>query len=1094
MADLDFTKTGMQVVLSGSDATGAETNEVNADSNGNLFVKDYSNGPVIPGTAAAVSSLVGAQYNTALPTLTAAQQAALQVDSSGRLIIRPLTVADVVSAAQSGTWNITNITGTISLPTGAATSANQTTEITALQMLDNPIGSSTGGAAGTSSFLVGGIYNSSLPALTSGQQSALQIASNGSLLVQNPNNVSTVVAFNALNSTVTLAMIGLTSCGFQLAAGTFIGTLTPQCSIDGGATWTNISFLLPVTQSSVPTYTFSSANPATVLSLLPMGGSTHCRVVVTSYSSGTANASMTASEITISTGSTASVATDLAGNGNITGLGQTVTAVLHGCAAMVWDIQGTFSATVTFEATVNGGTDWFPIQGIYAPYNTVSGVWSAVAQVIISCGGYQQVRARCTSYSSGTMSLYWDASAGSNFAWSYVYNQQPANLQVMNNATITSLSYPSPYNYNSYTGAPLTQDTSGNLQIRGPILTDEGSFRDDFSGAALFTTISGTASFTNGSKVVSGSGTSFTTQVGVGQYLKLAGDANSAYAQVYTVNNDTSITLLTPYTGSTSTNTTVVSNWTSSVFGTHTVANSLDSLSSGTTVGTVSLFKSVDYSPLSTSFYASISQRIANQTGFLGIGDVVYPGTNMGAYVTFTGTNNTQVNFVTQSSTAASDIQTTLVTLPNGGTTNSYHYYKIDLSHDIATLSIDGIVVATNSIHVPLLYVTLGAMAGINNAATVTATMLAIDMVYVLNFDRLQIDDNFPGEPLNVQGQVASGNIDSSNSLKVGGVYNASAPTLTTGQKADLQLDTNGNLKVTGSLSVGSVTVSNFPAIQAVSQSGVWSTGRTWALSSGTDTVAVSQSGTWNLTNITGTISLPTGAATAANQATEITSLQILDNPVGPVSPGTAGTNSFLIGGQFNSTVPSLATTQQAAIQLDARGAQQVTLLDGCRATYSATSAIAFASAASPTDIFTITGSNSKTVRILRIGFSATQTTAGTVNVLLIKRFSANAGGTSAAATSVPHDSTDSAATATVLNYTANPTSLGTSVGTVRAVRAFIPTTGTAAASQYYEFDVGDRAEKAIILRGNTQVLSVNLNSTTVSGGLWTIWVEWTEE
>jgi hypothetical protein len=259
-------------------------------------------------------------------------------------------------------------------------------------------------------------------------------------------------------------------------------------------------------------------------------------------------------------------------------------------------------------------------------------------------------------------------------------------------------------------------------------------------------------------------------------------------------------------------------------------------------------------------------------------------------------------------------------------------------------------------------------------------------------------------------------------------------------------------------------------------------------------TINAAQSGTWNLTNITGTISLPTGAATAANQATEITSLQSLDNPVGPVSPGTAGTNSFLIGGQFNSTVPSLATTQQAAIQLDARGAQQVTLLDGCRATYSATSAIAFASAASPTDIFTITGSNSKTVRILRIGFSATQTTAGTANVLLIKRLSANAGGTSAAATSAPHDSTDSAATATVLNYTANPTSLGTSVGTVRAVRAFIPTTGTAAASQYYEFDVGDRAEKAIILRGNTQVLSVNLNSTTVSGGLWTIWVEWTEE
>lgn len=37
-----------------------------------------------------------------------------------------------VQAAQSGTWNVTNISGTVSLPTGAATSGNQTTEITSL--------------------------------------------------------------------------------------------------------------------------------------------------------------------------------------------------------------------------------------------------------------------------------------------------------------------------------------------------------------------------------------------------------------------------------------------------------------------------------------------------------------------------------------------------------------------------------------------------------------------------------------------------------------------------------------------------------------------------------------------------------------------------------------------------------------------------------------------------------------------------------------------------------------------------------------------------------------------------------------------------
>lgn len=84
-------------------------------------------------------------------------------------------------------------------------------------------------------------------------------------------------------------------------------------------------------------------------------------------------------------------------------------------------------------------------------------------------------------------------------------------------------------------------------------------------------------------------------------------------------------------------------------------------------------------------------------------------------------------------------------------------------------------------------------------------------------------------------------------------------------------------------------SVSNFPATQAVTQStspwvvslasttitgtvavtqsGVWSIGRTWTLASGTDSVAAVQSGTWNINNISGTISLPTGAATEATLA-----------------------------------------------------------------------------------------------------------------------------------------------------------------------------------------------------------------------------------
>lgn len=57
------------------------------------------------------------------------------------------------------------------------------------------------------------------------------------------------------------------------------------------------------------------------------------------------------------------------------------------------------------------------------------------------------------------------------------------------------------------------------------------------------------------------------------------------------------------------------------------------------------------------------------------------------------------------------------------------------------------------------------------------------------------------------------------------------------------------------------VTVSNFPATQPVS-----------------GTVSANQSGTWNINNISGTVSLPTGAATSANQTTTNNHLAALNS------------------------------------------------------------------------------------------------------------------------------------------------------------------------------------------------------------------------
>jgi hypothetical protein len=124
-----------------------------------------------------------------------------------------------------------------------------------------------------------------------------------------------------------------------------------------------------------------------------------------------------------------------------------------------------------------------------------------------------------------------------------------------------------------------------------------------------------------------------------------------------------------------------------------------------------------------------------------------------------------------------------------------------------------------------------------------------------------------------------------------------------------------------GTWNVGTVTT--LPAItfaspQAVTQSGTWTDTVTQGtaanlnatvVGTGTFLVQAAESGVWNITNVTGTVSLPTGAATAANQASVI-----------GAAPGTAATNSMLMGGVFNTTPPTLTTTQQGALQLDSAG------------------------------------------------------------------------------------------------------------------------------------------------------------------------------
>jgi hypothetical protein len=227
--------------------------------------------------------------------------------------------------------------------------------------------------------------------------------------------------------------------------------------------------------------------------------------------------------------------------------------------------------------------------------------------------------------------------------------------------------------------------------------------------------------------------------------------------------------------------------------------------------------------------------------------------------------------------------------------------------------------------------------------------------------------------------------------------------------------------------------------------------------------------------------------------------------------------------------------------------------------------------AASATDILTINGSSSRTIRVKRISLSGIATSAVSIPISLIRRSTANGTGTFVYQQTVKHDINDvgynvnlqqasvattvltinndyqngngvvfsnvgsltnvfvgvyyyvvsasatafslattsggaalalagtigtaalsTQATALITAYSANPGSLGTSAGTLRAAYIDLPLTGAIDNTVTWQF--GDKNDKPLILRGTTDVLAVNLGGVTATGGSITADIQWEED
>ena len=128
------------------------------------------------------------------------------------------------------------------------------------------------------------------------------------------------------------------------------------------------------------------------------------------------------------------------------------------------------------------------------------------------------------------------------------------------------------------------------------------------------------------------------------------------------------------------------------------------------------------------------------------------------------------------------------------------------------------------------------------------------------------------------------------------------------------------------------------------------------------------------------------------------------------------------------------------------------------------------------TDLVTIIGSATKLVKLIRVVFSATILTAAiNGSVSIVKRSTADTGGTSTAPALIPLDSANAAATAVIAAYTANPTGLGTAVGAIWQAK-YLYQIAASGNPTVLTIDFNQLGQ-AGTLRGVAQQLALNLNA-----------------
>lgn len=338
-------------------------------------------------------------------------------------------------------------------------------------------------------------------------------------------------------------------------------------------------------------------------------------------------------------------------------------------------------------------------------------------------------------------------------------NSQPLHVAVVDGSgsqvtsfggsTISTSSYPM-YDRRDLGGYALGTDSAGALQTFSMVTTDAGTGRANFTGSSISSS-PGTATFTNGSTAVTGTGFT-TTDVFYLDYIKLGSDSETAWAQVGFINSDTSITLNAPYTGTGGTGTYNLSP-VATVTGTGatiSVASGQATVGLGTnTSASTVLYRAAGVPPIRNFLFstqASISQRVANQDIYIGLESATSSARYFSRFH-FTSTVNTTV--ITETGynptgvPTASETETNTVTLPAAAVTSSVNTYKIVSEVENVYFYINSVLVATHSARMPHVAAqTMNAQIRGLNSGAVTNTNIVSNYIYARPYERLEVSPN----------------------------------------------------------------------------------------------------------------------------------------------------------------------------------------------------------------------------------------------------------------------------------------------------------------------------------------------------------------